>query len=52
MIKNTTNFQEKLETLLSSQSQLYKAGKVADYIPALAEVEANKMGVCVATIDG
>jgi len=52
MIKNNANFQVKLQEIFDSQHDLYKQGNVADYIPALAEVPANKMGVCVATIDG
>lgn len=52
MIKNNANFQTKLQELLSSQQELYTQGKVADYIPALAEVSPNLMGVCVATNDG
>lgn len=52
MIKNTSNFQDRLHALIKSQSEHYKKGIVADYIPALAEVPANLMGICVATIDG
>ncbi len=52
MIKNTSNFQTRLQELISSQSECYKKGNVADYIPALAEVPEHLMGVCVATVDG
>jgi len=52
MIKNSANFQVKLQEILNSQHELYKQGNVADYIPALAEVPESRMGVCVATIDG
>jgi len=52
MIKSTSNFQTKLQTLINRQSENYKQGSVADYIPALAEVPQDLMGVCVATVDG
>ena len=52
MIKDISNLQVKLQTLLAAQQGFYSQGKVADYIPALAEVSAKKMGVCVTTIDG
>lgn len=52
MIKDISNLQVKLQTLLAAQKNFYTQGKVADYIPALAEVSAKKMGVCVTTIDG
>jgi len=52
MIKNNANFQVKLQEILNAQNELYKQGNVADYIPALAKVPENLMGVCVATIDG
>ncbi len=52
MIKNSSNFQTRLQELISSQSEHYKKGNVADYIPALAEVPEDLMGVCVATVDG
>ena len=52
MIKDISNLQVKLQTLIAGQKGFYTQGKVADYIPALAEVSAKKMGVCVTTIDG
>ncbi|MGB2740845.1 MAG: glutaminase B [Cognaticolwellia sp.] len=52
MIKDISNLQVKLQTLLTAQQSLYTQGRVADYIPALAEVSAKKMGACVTTIDG
>lgn len=52
MTKIPPNFEAKLNKLLASQSTLYKKGNVADYIPALAEVPPQLMGVVVATIDG
>jgi len=52
MIKDIANLQTKLQTLLAEQKNLYTQGRVADYIPALAEVCPKKMAACVATIDG
>ena len=52
MINDISNLQVKLQTLIAGQQGFYSQGKVADYIPALAEVSAKKMGVCVTTIDG
>jgi glutaminase len=52
MIKSTANFETRLEILLNNQAEQYKKGNVADYIPALAEVPEDLMGVCVATLDG
>lgn len=52
MIKDITNLQEKLENVLNEQSINFNAGKVADYIPALAKVPPQLMGITLATIDG
>ncbi|WP_085299008.1 glutaminase B [Cognaticolwellia mytili] len=52
MIKDISNLQVKLQALLQTQQTLDNQGKIADYIPALAKVSANHIGVCVATIDG
>jgi glutaminase len=52
MIKDISNLQVKLQTLLAAQQAFYTQGKVADYIPALAEVSPEKIAVCVSTIDG
>ncbi len=52
MIKNIANLQTKLQTLLAEQQSFYNQGKVADYIPALADVCPKQMGACVATING
>lgn len=52
MINNIADLQNKLKTLLQSHRESYVQGKVADYIPALAEVSPEIMGVAVATIDG
>lgn len=52
MIKDIANFQATLQTLLKSQQGLHTQGQVADYIPALAEVSPEYMGISVATING
>ena len=52
MIKDTVELKEKLQALLNSQQESFVQGKVADYIPALANVSPKLMGVSVATIDG
>lgn len=41
-----------LESILTQVRPLTGQGKVADYIPALASVEANKLAIAVSTIDG
>jgi len=41
-----------LEFILTQVRPLIGQGKVADYIPALASVEANKLAIAVSTIDG
>lgn len=41
-----------LESILTQVRPLIGQGKVADYIPALASVEANKLAIAVSTIDG
>ena len=41
-----------LESILAQVRPLIGQGKVADYIPALASVEANKLAIAVSTIDG
>jgi len=52
MKENTIDLQAKLEELLLAQHDNFSQGKVADYIPALAEVKPDLMGISVATIDG
>ena len=47
MIKDIANLQTKLQALLTEQKNLYTQGRVADYIPALAEVCPKKMAACV-----
>ncbi|MDB2387420.1 glutaminase B [Shewanella sp.] len=41
-----------LEEVIEKVRPLLGRGKVADYIPALAEVDANKLGIAVTTRDG
>ena len=41
-----------LEEVVEKVRPLLGQGKVADYIPALAEVNANKLGIAVTTRDG
>lgn len=41
-----------LEEILQQVRPLIGSGKVADYIPALAEVPANRLGIAVCTVDG
>ena len=52
MRKIPDDLESKLNKLLATQNSLYKKGNVADYIPALAQVPPELMGVTVATIDG
>ncbi len=52
MKHHLVDLQEKLQTLLSAERETYKQGKVADYIPALAEISPELMAVSVATVDG
>ena len=52
MKKDIIDLQEKLQTLLLTQHDSYTQGKVADYIPALASVKPDLVGISVATIDG
>jgi glutaminase len=41
-----------LEQVVEKVRPLLGQGKVADYIPALANVDSNKLGIAVTTIDG
>lgn len=52
MKKNITDLQEKLHTLLLAEKDNYLQGKVANYIPALATVRPELMGISVGTLDG
>ncbi|MDP4537635.1 glutaminase [Alkalimonas collagenimarina] len=50
--KQPSNLSLLLQSILEEARQLPEAGKVADYIPALAAVDADYAGIAVATIDG
>ncbi|KGJ96412.1 glutaminase B [Colwellia psychrerythraea] len=52
MNNNTTDLEKKLQALLLAEQDNFLQGKVADYIPALANVKPELMGISVATIDG
>lgn len=41
-----------LASILERVRPLIHQGKVADYIPALAEVPAHKLGIAISTVDG
>lgn len=41
-----------LSEITNELSEVIGKGKVADYIPALAEIDSNKFGMSVSTIDG
>ncbi len=41
-----------LEAILAQVRPLLGQGKVADYIPALASVDGNKLGIAICTVDG
>ncbi|MFI8417942.1 glutaminase B [Serratia sp. NPDC078593] len=41
-----------LEEILQQVRPLIGSGKVADYIPALAEIPAERLGIAVCTVDG
>lgn len=49
----TTHFSnELLDDILHCVRPLIGSGKVADYIPALAEVSPDRLGIAVCTVDG
>lgn len=50
--KQPSNLSLLLQSILEEARQLPEAGKVADYIPALAAVDSDYAGIAVATIDG
>lgn len=52
MKKNITELQEKLQAYLLAEKDNYLQGKVANYIPALATVKPDLMGIAVGTLDG
>ena len=41
-----------LDAILADVRPLIGRGKVADYIPALASVSGDKLGVAICTVDG
>lgn len=41
-----------LEAILAEIRPLIGRGKVADYIPALASVSGDKLGIAISTVDG
>lgn len=52
MLQNIPNPQQVLVDVLERHKAAASKGKVADYIPALAEVDPNLAGVAIATVDG
>ena len=51
-MKPSTDLTTTLQQMLEQCQPLYTQGKVADYIPALAQVDARQAAVAVATLDG
>jgi glutaminase len=51
-ITNITDLSALLQQMLAQSRPLYSSGKVADYIPALAQVAPQQAAVAVATLDG
>lgn len=49
---NMTLLQEQLDSACASVQKMIGIGRVADYIPALAQVPANKFGAAIVTVDG
>ena len=49
---NKMNFQNILNEIYSEVTSLFGEGKVADYIPALANVEPNQFSMSVTLING
>ncbi|MDO4497793.1 MAG: glutaminase [Bacteroidales bacterium] len=47
-----TNYQEILENIVIEMQPFAKEGKQADYIPALAKVDPDKLGICLTTVSG
>ncbi len=48
----THNYQQILQDIVDLMQPYAKEGKQADYIPALAKVDPNKMGICLTTTSG
>src|SRR5512133_2693452 len=51
MLMNT-NYQQILEEIFEETKPLKGQGKVADYIPALREVDPARYGIAIQTLDG
>ena len=51
-ITENTDLSSLLLRMLTQCQPLYSSGKVADYIPALAQVAPQQAAVAVATLDG
>src|SRR5690606_26932088 len=52
LMKPRADLTTTLQQMLTQCQPLYTQGKVADYIPALAQVDARQAAVAVATLDG
>ena len=46
------DYQRILEDIYREIQPFAREGKPADYIPALARVDADRFGICLDTIDG
>lgn len=46
------DYKEVIESIYREVQPFFGKGKVADYIPALAEVDPHQYGIAIATIDG
>ena len=46
------NYQEVIDNIYQEVKPLFGKGKVADYIPALANVNPQQYGIAIATLDG
>ena len=46
------DYQHVLDEITKEVQPLLSQGKVADYIPALAEVEPNQFAIAIHTVDG
>ncbi|MDY6205943.1 MAG: glutaminase [Prevotella sp.] len=46
------DFQKEIEYIAACMKPLAHVGKQADYIPALAEVNPDKFGICIHSLDG
>ena len=48
----TSDYQQVLNEITAEVQPLLSQGKVADYIPALAEVDTNQFSIAIYTTDG